>query len=210
MLTILLLAMLMMEWQTEELVKLPPPQQRGQVSLEQALAARRSLRTFGAAPLAWQETGQLLWAAQGVTEPREGLRTAPSAGALYPLEIYVATAAGVFHYQPRAHQVQRVLARDCRTELSRAAWEQECVRDAPAVFILTAFAERTARKYGERSRRYVAFEAGHAAQNLLLQATALGLGAVPVGAFSDARLASVLPLAAGEQPLYLIPVGRPE
>ncbi len=207
---IFLMTMLMLEGQAEEVVKLPPPQLSGALSLEQALARRRSVRVFRAVPLSWQAIGQLLWAAQGVTEPRQGLRTAPSAGALYPLELYVATAEGVFHYRPGAHELQRLRAHDCRVELSRAAWEQECVRNAPAVFILTAITDRTARKYGARSQRYIQMEAGHAAQNLLLQATALGLGAVPVAAFHDAHVTNLLSLAAGEQPLYLIPVGQAE
>jgi SagB-type dehydrogenase family enzyme len=199
----------MVELQTDQIVKLPPPRQRSEISLEEALTKRRSMRSFSSAKLSWDEVGQLLWAAQGITEKGDGLRTAPSAGALYPLEMYVVMDAGVYHYQPPDHQLQRTLASNIRNELCRAALGQECVQDAPAVFVIAGVLERTARKYGERSQRYVHIEAGHAAQNLLLQATALNLGAVPVGAFRDAQVEKLLKLPDDEKALYLIPVGRP-
>jgi SagB-type dehydrogenase family enzyme len=153
--------------------------------------------------------GQLLWAIQGISGER-GFRTAPSAGALYPLEVYVATEEGLFQYQPEGHQLLPLDQDDVRTALYQAALRQEAVRQAPAVFVVTAIYERTAQKYGaERSPRYVHLEAGHAAQNLLLQAVALGLGAVPIGAFEDKRVQEVLAIPEDHQPLYLIPVGHP-
>jgi SagB-type dehydrogenase family enzyme len=199
------------ELQTDKLVKLPPPErgQRSDISLEETLAKRRSIRSFTAAKLSWEEIGQLLWAAQGITEKSEGLRTAPSAGALYPLEMYVVMEAGVYHYQPRDHQLQRTLESNVRNELCRAALGQECVKGAPAVFVIAGVFERTAWKYGERGQRYVHIEVGHAAQNLLLQATALGLGAVPVGAFHDEQVEKLLKLPRDQRVLYLIPVGWP-
>jgi SagB-type dehydrogenase family enzyme len=179
------------------------------MSLEETLARRRSVREFSDKPLSDQDVSQLLWAAQGITHP-EGLRTAPSAGALYPLELYLVNAAGFYRYDPQRHKLQRRSERDLRSALYRAALEQDSVRDAPAVFVITAIYGRTARKYGDvRSPRYVHMEAGHAAQNLLLQAVALGLGAVPVGAFNDAQVQKLLGLAVEEQPLYLIPTGHP-
>lgn len=190
-----------------EKIVLPAPARSGRMSLEEALARRRSVREFSAQPLTTQQLGQLLWAVQGVTHP-DGYRTAPSAGALYPLEVYVATASGFFHYQPRRHELERRSERDLRHELCRAALEQESVREAPAVFLIAAVYARTAQKYGQaRSPRYVHLEAGHAAQSLLLQAVAMGLGGVPVGAFDDARVQRTLSLPGDEQPLYLIPVG---
>jgi SagB-type dehydrogenase family enzyme len=189
---------------------LPSPTLSGETSLEEALVRRRSVREFDTQPLTTGELGQLLWAAQGITRER-GFRTAPSAGALYPLEMYLATIDGVFHYQPHDHQLLVTSPEDAREELYQAALEQEPVRQAPAVFIVTAVYERTAAKYGEeRGPRYVHLEAGHAAQNLLLEAAALELGAVPIGAFHDEEIQRALELPADHQPLYLIPVGHPQ
>jgi SagB-type dehydrogenase family enzyme len=187
---------------------LPPPRREGTVSLETALRSRRSVREFEGTALTEAQLGQLLWAAQGASA--DGLRTAPSAGALYPLELYVATASGLAHYEPGTHRLALRLERDPRPELRRAALDQSPVGAAPAVFVIAAVFERTERKYGRaRGARYVHMEAGHAAQNLLLEAVALGLGGVPVGAFDDEQVARALALPAGERPLYLIPVGRP-
>lgn len=191
-----------------ERLDLPPPRLESAISLEETLAARRSVRTFTTDPLTWEEIGQLLWAAQGITRDW-GARTAPSAGALYPLELYVATPRGLYHYLPQGHQVTTMLDGDLRPELWRVSLKQDAVRQAPAVFILTAVYERTAGKYGERAERYVHLEAGHAAQNLLLQAVALDLGGVPIGAFTDDKVQSVLRLPPDHEPLYVVPVGHP-
>lgn len=191
-------------------VKLPAPRQTGRIPLEEALARRRSVRELAPTPLRDVEHGQLLWAAQGITDRARGYRTAPSAGALYPLEIYLVTHAGVFRYEPRMHALEPISSRDVRGTLCEAALGQEMVRDAPAVFVLVGVYARTARKYGEaRAERYVQLEAGHAAQNLLLEAVALDLAAVPVGAFDDDAVRRGLGLPASDQPLYLIPVGHP-
>jgi len=187
---------------------LPPPRQESEVSLEETLSRRRSVREFTERPLTWEEIGQLLWATQGITADWGG-RTAPSAGALYPLEVYVATAEGVYHYLPQGHRVERVSSSDVRQALWRPALLQDWVRDAPAVFVIAGVYERTERKYGSRAERYVKLEAGHACQNLLLQVVALDLGAVPVGAFYDDQVQNVLGLAADHEPLYLVPVGHP-
>lgn len=189
-----------------DVVKLPAPRTNGAVSLEDSLSHRRSVREFTSATLTWDEIGQLLWAAQGITHD-QGKRTAPSAGATYPLELYVMTADGLFHYVPRRHEVARLNARDLRRDVRRAAGEQEAI-DAPALFVFAAVPARTATRYGDRAIRYVHIEVGHAAQNLLLEAGALGLGAVPVGAFSDTELQRVLGLPAGQIVLYIVPVGR--
>lgn len=179
------------------------------MSLEEALARRHSVREFTRESLTDRELSQLLWAAQGVTDA-EGRRTAPSAGALYPLEVYVATASGFYHYEPHGHRMARTSDRDLRRAIHRAALLQDPILQAPAVFVIAAVYERTSRKYGEaRTPRYVHIEAGHAAQNLLLEAVALGLGGVPVGAFNDGEVQKALSLPADHRPLYLIPVGHP-
>jgi SagB-type dehydrogenase family enzyme len=202
------IVILMVALQTDNLIKLPPPRESSQFSFEEALARRRSVRSFSSAELRLEEIGQLLWAAQGITEKTEGFRTAPSAGALYPLEIYVIMHSGVYHYQPRGHQLQRTQENDLRIRLSHAALRQESVREAPVVFVIAGVYERTTWKYGERGRRYVHIEVGHAAQNLLLQATALGFGAVPIGAFDDEQVEKLLKLPKDQKTFYLIPVGR--
>jgi len=194
----------------ERAVPLPTPLLQGTISLEEALVGRRSVRAFKSTPLTAAELSQLLWAAQGITHER-GFRTAPSAGALYPLELYVVTAEGVFRYDPPRHLLQIISQVDVRPALYAAALEQEPVRRAPAVFVVTAVYERTAQKYGaDRSPRYVHLEAGHASQNLLLEAVVMGLGAVPIGAFEDSRVKQVLGTPADHEPLYLIPVGHPQ
>jgi SagB-type dehydrogenase family enzyme len=187
---------------------LPAPRTTGPLSLEEAIAQRRSVRAFSTDSLSDDELSQLLWAAQGETDPR-GYRAAPSAGALYPLEIYLVTETGLLHYEPNSHSLTRLGEGDRREEVWRAGLEQDSLRDAPVVFVFTAVYERTARKYGARAERYVHLEAGHAAQNLLLEAVALDLGAVPIGAFDDRAVQVALSLPEDHEPLYLIPVGRP-
>lgn len=190
--------------------RLPGPDRKGKMTLEAALARRRSIRQYARAELTEKETSQLCWAATGITEPRLGLRTAPSAGALYPLEIYLATAKGVFRYQSRGHLLQGHLAGDRRKALRQAALDQGCVQAAPVCFVIAAAERRCAVKYGQRARRYCLLEAGHVAQNIHLQATALSLGSVPIGAFRDDRVAAAIRLPADQRPIYLIPVGRLE
>jgi SagB-type dehydrogenase family enzyme len=189
-------------------LSLPAPVTTGTLSLEEALTSRRSVREFASQPLSWAQIGQLLWAAQGITDA-EGRRTAPSAGATYPLDLYAVTADATWLYVPAQHALASVQDRDLRPELRAAALDQAAVGTAPLVVVIVGVPSRTAERYGEeRAIRYVQLEAGHAAQNLLLEAVALGLAAVPMGAFDDAQLGSVLDLPAGHTPLYLIPVGH--
>lgn len=188
-------------------IDLPKPARTG-VRLEEALEKRRSVRQFAAKPLSVSELSQLLWAGQGRTREWGG-RTAPSAGALYPLELYVAVKEGVFHYEPAGHRLVALAAGDFRGALAAAALGQGCVGTAPAVFVIAAVYERTAVKYRDRAQRYVHIEAGHAGQNIMLEAVALGLGSVPVGAFHDDQVRQVLKLPADQVPLLLIPVGHP-
>lgn len=192
---------------------LPAARTQGPVSLEAALAQRRSLRGFADKPLTAAEAGQLLWAAQGLSGA-EGRRTAPSAGATYPLVLYLVTgrvdglAAGIYRYHPQGHRLAAVAAGDLRAGLAAATRGQNWVGSAPVLVIIAAEPARTAARYGSRAERYVAIEAGAAAQNLLLQAEALGLGGTVVGAFDEAGLRALVPLAEAEQPLAVIAVGR--
>ena len=192
-----------------QIILLPEPAFQGNVSLEETLNLRRSVRNFEDTPLTFAQIGQLLWAAQGVTHPA-GLRTAPSAGALYPLEVYAATQDGLYRYNPTDHSLEEIFSHDPRPDLHQAALRQDSVRDAPLVIVITAAFSRTAQKYGDaRTPQYVYLEAGHAAQNILLQAVALELGAVPIGAFYDDQVIEVLSLPADETPIYIIPIGHP-
>lgn len=196
----------------EAAMKLPEPQYDSNVSLEESLLQRRSIRSYTDEPLTLQELSQLLWSAQGITDPG-GFRTAPSAGALYPLEVYAVVGdvrdlnPGVYRYEPDEHQLIKTMDGDRRDGLANAALGQGSVRDGAVAFVFTGVYERTTGKYGDRGIRYVHIEVGHAAENLCLQATAMGLGSVTVGAFSDEQVARLLNLPEGEQPLYIIPVG---
>ena len=197
----------------ETAMKLPKPRYDSEISLEQSLLQRRSVRNYAEQALTLQEVSQLLWAAQGITDT-EGLRTAPSAGALYPLEVYVVVgdvqslSPGVYRYEPDGHQLVKTIDGDKRASLAGAALGQGCVKEGAVAFVFTGVYERTTGKYGDRGIRYVHIEVGHAAQNLCLQATAMGLGSVTVGAFSDEQVTRLLNLPEEEQPLYIIPVGR--
>lgn len=201
------------EVKSGERVALPTPIYESQTSVEQALQARRSVRDYAPGALNLAQVGQLLWAAQGVTNAA-GHRTAPSAGALYPLEVYLVAgevegmAAGVYQYVPGEHELLRIASGDVRRRLAEAALGQIWVKDAPAVLVITAVYERTTVKYGERGVRYVHMEVGHAAQNVYLQAETLDLGTVFVGAFYDEEVSHVLGLGEEEAPLGLMPVGK--
>jgi SagB-type dehydrogenase family enzyme len=192
-----------------ETISLPAPQKVGNMSFEEALQSRRSVRTLLDEPLDLQEISQLLWAAQGITDPN-GKRTAPSAKALYPLEVYAVLQKGVYHYDPEEHSLSLIREGDLRPELYRIAIDQDMVLKAPLIIVFTAVYERIEKRFGSaRAPRYVHFEVGHAAQNVLLQAVALGLGATPAGAFQDDNVRSILDLPRDHEPLYLIPIGRP-
>jgi SagB-type dehydrogenase family enzyme len=192
---------------------LPPPDLKGTMPVEQALLQRRSVREFAAAPLGLNELSQVLWAAQGVTDPR-GLRTAPSAGALAPLELYLVAGnvtdlpAGLYRYHAASHALLAIRAGELRPRLAAAALGQPAIRAAPAVLVIAAEVQRTRNRYGDRAERYVHVEVGHAAQNVYLQCTASGLGTVLIGAFDDLEMREVLRLPAEQLPLGLMPIGR--
>ncbi len=194
-------------------IALPEPAYDSGISVEKALLERRSIRDYSQGALTLKQVGQLLWAAQGVTDS-DGKRTAPSAGALYPLEVYAVignvegVAPGVYKYRPDSHTMVKVLDGDRRKALSQAALNQGSVSQGAIDIIITAVYERTTGKYGERGMRYVHMEAGHAAQNIYLQAVALKLGTVTIGAFDDDSVKRVLGLPDNEESLYIMPVGK--
>lgn len=198
-------------------VSLPSPAEAGTVSVEAAIADRRSRRDYGDEPLSLAELSQLCWAAQGVTEPSTGYRAAPSAGALFPLELYVVigspgvedVSTGVYRYDPDRHALDRGPSTDVQSALSDAAVDQTFVAEAAVDLVVCAVDERTTGKYGRRgSRRYVPMEAGHAAENVYLQAESLDLSTVSVGAFDDAAVRDLVGAPAEQRPLYVLPVGR--
>ena len=189
------------------IITLAKPDKVGSVSLEQAIAARRSRRDFLPRPLTLEQIGQLTWAAQGRDEVC-GYRTAPSAGATYPLELFVVTGEALFAYLPDKHALEKLKDRDLRPALASSAWGQEFIQAAPLTIILAAQFTRTTGRYGKRGVRYVYIEAGHAAQNIHLQAEALALGSVAVGAFDDASVSKVLTLPDYLEPLYMIVIGH--
>lgn len=194
-------------------LKLPKPRYSSETSVEEAILKRRSIREYRDEPLSYEEVAQLLWAAQGITEPRWGFRAAPSAGATYPLEVYVVVKeggvegldAGIYHYIPRRHELEMIREGDYSRELMAACLDQEWVGDAAINLVITAIYERTTWRYGERGRRYVHMEVGHVGENVYLQCVSLGLGCVVIGAFYDEEVKRVLGVE--EEPMYVIPVG---
>ena len=190
-----------------EIITLSKPNQSGSMPLEQAIAARRSRRDFSPQPLALEQISQLAWAAQG-QDANSGYRTAPSAGATYPLELFVVTSNGLFRYLPAKHSLEKMTDQDLRGSLASAAWGQEFIQAAPLTLVFAAQFVRTTGHYGQRGIRYVYMEAGHAAQNVHLQAEALGLGSVAVGAFDDRSVSEALSLPANLEPLYMVVVGH--
>ena len=195
----------------DSVIQLPKPSVKGKCSLEEAIAKRRSQRSFLEKDLNLEQIGQLLWAAQGITARRgpDSFRAAPSAGALYPMEVYLAAKDGFYHYLPEGHQLEVVGQKDLRGALSEAAYGQECVAQAPIDIVICAVYSRVTVKYGERGPKLAHIEAGHIAQNIHLQAVALGLGSVPVGGFSDKAAKKVISLGEDCDPVYIIPVGYP-
>ena len=195
------------------IVVLPQPRTKSEISIEDCLLRRRSVRSYREAALSLTDISQLLWAAAGITA--EGhLRTAPSAGALYPLEVYLVAsnvdglAPALYHYRPKQHELVLVKEGELRRELAQAALDQDCIRQAAAAILFAVAYARTSEKYGQRATRYVHMEVGRAAQNVCLQATALGLGTVTVGAFDDKELKRVTKLPREHEPVYLMPIGR--
>jgi SagB-type dehydrogenase family enzyme len=190
-----------------EVIDLPPPRRDGPMSLEETLQTRRSVRSFTDEPLTMEEISQILWAAQGITREPDR-RTAPSAGAKYPIELYVVTRAQLLHYVPEGHRVEVLRREDLMPAIGRAS-TQDFVSTCPAMFVITAVHERVQAKYKHRFVRYVRLESGHVAQNIVLQAVSLGLGGVTVGGFRDRVVTKALGLPKDHAPEYLIPLGHP-
>jgi len=187
------------------------------MSLEEAIARRRSIRDFTPQPISQSQLSQILWSAQGITDSSWKYRTVPSAGATYPLEIFVVCGInsieeigdGIYHYNIDNHSLTLLHKGDVRLELARAALNEEIIYQAPVDIVICALYERTTLHYGSRGERYVLMEVGHAGQNIYLQATALGLATVAIGAFRDEQVKEVLRLDKQIKPLYIMPVGRP-
>ena len=201
----------------EKIIQLPEPKKESAVSIEQTLFKRKSVRDYTEKALTLEQVSQLLWAAQGITVRPDGRkgRTAPSAGALYPLEIFLTVRnvkgldSGVYRFKPEEHQLEKIFTGDIQAELSVAALGQPWVAQAPINIVIAAVYERTTAKYGERGKRYVYIEVGHVGQNISLQAISLALGTVMVGAFDDEAVHRIVNLADNEVPLYIIPDGHP-
>lgn len=193
-------------------VELPEQKEKGEMSVEEAISKRRSRRSFKEDAITLEDVSQILWAAQGVTDRKRGFRAAPSAGATYPLEVYLIVGnvkgleAGLYRYEPQKHGLVLVKKGDLRREVCAAALGQGMLKDAPATVAIAAVYERTSRRYGRRAVRYVHMEVGHVGENIYLQCEALGLGTCAVGAFHDERLKKVLGI--DEEPLYLMPIGK--
>ena len=194
-------------------ITLPEPLFKGKILTEEALKRRRSVREYQDKPLTLEEISQLLWAAQGITG-EYGMRTAPSAGALYPIELYIVAgrvdglAAGIYRYRPKGHELQKIAEGDKRGELYQAALEQESLRDGAAAVVIAAVYGRTTRKYGGRGIMYVHMEVGGVGENIYLQAVSLGIGTIFLGAFDDEMVKKVVNMAEGEEPLAIMPFGR--
>ena len=200
---------------SEKTISLPKPKISGELSVEEAIKRRRSRRDFKDKALTLGQISQILWSAQGITDKEKGLRSAPSAGALYPLELYLVVSengvenleAEVYHFSPSENNLKRVVDGDFRQDLAEAGLGQSAIRQAPASIVITAIYERTTQKYGDRGEKYVHAEVGHAGQNIYLQVEALGLGTVVIGAFNDERVKEILGVVE-EEPLYIMPVGH--
>jgi SagB-type dehydrogenase family enzyme len=195
-------------------IKLPKPVLVSKTSIEEALSKRRSIRAYSNQSLTLQQIGQLLWAAQGITS-NHGFRTTPSAGALYPLEIYLVAgdinnvSPGIYRYEPIQHKLQKLKDGDVRIQLAKAAIGQDAVKLGTADIVITALFSRTTKKYGERGIRYALMEAGHAAQNIYLQTVSLNLATVSIGSFDDIQIKTILNISNEEEPLYILPIGIP-
>lgn len=196
-----------------EMIKLPTVTEDGKMSLEKALTLRRSIRSYSSDALSLSELSQLLWSAQGITNDR-GFRTAPSAGATFPLEMFVVVNnvnqlnRGIYQYNPRDNTLQLIHLKDISSELMRASLSQSMIAEAGAVLVFGAIFDRTTDRYGERGIRYVHNEIGHASQNVHLQAAALDLGTVVIGAYRDDEVEEILDLDPNIRVLYMMPVGK--
>jgi len=190
-----------------QIITLPKPILNHHRSLDDAILHRRSIRQISSKPLTSQQVSKLLWAAQGMTAPQKGFRAAPSAGALYPLELYLLNKDGVWHYLVKRHALALLTHQDIRSKLPIAAYNQRFLAKAPVIIIITGIYTRETKKYGKRGIRFTQIEAGHVAENIALEAVNLNLVSTPVGGFKDQSIRNLLKLPRQITPLYLIPMG---
>jgi len=193
----------------EKVEQLPKPQLMGKISINEAIAARRSVRSYQKTEMLTAQLGQLLWAAQGVTDPEQGFRAAPSAGALYPLTVYVAKSDGLYRYYPDLHAIEQIDEKDYRAQLAKLSYNQRWMSDAPVQFIIAADYDVIAKRYGDKAEAYTHYEVGCAAENLSLQAIDMGMGTCLVGAFNPKEVARALDLPKNETVQLIIPAGFP-
>jgi SagB-type dehydrogenase family enzyme len=189
------------------MISLPDPKLKGEVSLEETIAKRRSVRVFEKKPVSLEQISQILWSAQGLTDKLNKYRTAPSAGARYPMEIHILTSEGMFHYHPVKHALEQLSTEDRRLKLIGAALGQKFIADASLIVIVSAFPDKTLNRYGDKGIRYIYQESGHIAQNVHLEAVAIGLDSVAIGAFTEDALKTAIDLPDDLKPLYIIPIG---
>jgi len=199
----------------QETIKLPSPCLDGTVSLEKTLAERRTVREFSATPLSLDEISQLLWAGQGIIDRENGYRTAPSAGALYPLTIYLIAGnvaglpQGVYEYKPDGHELVKISEGDMRPELCKGTFVEPWIKNAGATFVLTADYKKSEKKFAKQAIRYVDMEAGGAAQNIYLEAAAINVGIVAIGAFDCEKITKIIGISSSKkEPVYIIPAGK--
>ncbi|MBU0952157.1 MAG: SagB/ThcOx family dehydrogenase [Elusimicrobia bacterium] len=193
-----------------DFLQLPAPVLKGTLSVEECIAKRRSIRQYQEKELTIEQISQILWAAQGITDLKDKHRSAPSAGAIYPAELYLITSSGVFNYVPDAHQLRKIASTDIRQNLSNACLGQSSVAEAGINIVISVAYGRTAWKYGEKAVRFADIEAGHIAENISLQAVSLGLGSVCIGTLNDSEIKLLLNLPSDQKPIYVIPVGYPK
>ncbi len=197
----------------ENEIILPSPVKEGGISVEEALSRRRSIRDYSDKELTTEEISQILWSAQGITD-LSGKRTTPSAGALYPLEVYIfirkgeGVKGGLYKYNPEGHKLSIVSNEDISENLAKAALNQSFIKEASAVLIVSAFLKKTTDRYGERGIQYVYIEAGHLSQNVYLQAESLNLLTVAVGAFNEEDIKEIVKMERKETPIYIMPIGK--
>ena len=185
------------------------------MSLKEAIERRRSERGYSGEAMSLSELSYLLHYAVGITEEAHHFRAAPSAGALYPIEVYPLVnnveglASGIYHYVVADHSLELVREGDFRRELVRYALGQEMMGEANVVLALSSILKRAEWRYRERAYRYVLLEAGHIGQNVYLVATSMGLGVCGVGAYSDRGYNRLIGVDENkESVIYLLSLGK--
>jgi SagB-type dehydrogenase family enzyme len=190
-------------------IQLPAPTISGTVNLEEAIGKRRSVRQFADKPINFVQMGQLAWAGQGVTDKESNLRAAPSAGALYPIDLYFVTYDGTFVYHPENHSLVQTQQGDNRKKLSAAADNQQAVAEASCDIVIAGSVKKLSAKYGSKASRFMLLEAGHISENILLEAAAMGLASLPVGDFEIKNVARACELTSDQEPLLIVSIGFP-